>query len=78
MFDPPDGQWATMPAFPSGGGGLVSTVDDLHTFGRMLLAGGRLPTGEHLISRAAVEAMTTDQLGVANGAPGLPSAGVIP
>ncbi|HEY3669892.1 MAG TPA: serine hydrolase domain-containing protein [Acidimicrobiia bacterium] len=71
VFDPPDGQWATMPAFPSGGGGLVSTVDDVHAFGRMLLAGGRLPNGPHLISRAAVEAMTTDQLGVAAGAPGL-------
>ena len=38
VFDPPDGQWATPPAFPSGGGGLVSTVDDFHAFGRMLLA----------------------------------------
>ena len=44
----PDGQWAKPPAFPSAGGGLVSTVDDMHAFGRMLLAGGRsagrLPT----------------------------------
>ena len=68
VFDPPAGQWAEPPAFPSGGGGLVSTIDDLHAFGRMLLAGGRLPNGEHLISRAAVEAMTTDQLGVLGGA----------
>jgi CubicO group peptidase (beta-lactamase class C family) len=70
VFDPPDGQWATAPAFPSGGGGLVSTVDDLHAFARMLLAHGRLPNGERLLSRAAVEAMTTEQLGVATGAPG--------
>jgi len=70
VFDPPDGQWATPPAFPSGGGGLVSTVDDLHAFGRMLLAHGRLPNGERLLSRAAVEAMTTDQLGVLSGAAG--------
>src|SRR4051794_15510964 len=68
VFDPPNGQWATPPAFPSGGGGLVSTVDDLHAFARMLLAGGGLPNGEHLISRAAVEAMTTDQIGVLGGA----------
>lgn len=27
-----------MPVFPSGAGGLVSTVDDWHSFGRMLLA----------------------------------------
>lgn len=67
VFDPPGGQWSTPPAFPSGGGGLVSTVDDLHAFGRMLLAGGRLPDGDHLISRAAVEVMTTDQLGAAQG-----------
>ena len=70
VFDAPDGQWATMPAFPSGGGGLVSTVDDLHAFGRMLLAQGRLPSGERMLSRAAVEAMTTDQLGVLSGASG--------
>ena len=29
VYDPPNGQWATPPAFPSGGGGLVSTVDDV-------------------------------------------------
>ena len=69
VFDPPDGQWASPPAFPSGGGGLVSTVDDFHAFARMLLAGGRLPDGDRLLSRAAVEAMTTDQLGVLAGAP---------
>jgi CubicO group peptidase (beta-lactamase class C family) len=70
VYDPPGGQWATAPAFPSGGGGLVSTLDDFHAFGRMLLAGGRLPDGTALLSRAAVEAMTTDQIGVARGAAG--------
>jgi CubicO group peptidase (beta-lactamase class C family) len=70
VFDPPAGQWGTMPAFPSGGGGLVSTVDDLHAFGRVLLTGGRLPNGDQLMSRAAIEAMTTDQLGVDKGATG--------
>jgi CubicO group peptidase (beta-lactamase class C family) len=60
-FDPPDGQWSTPPAFPSGAGGLVSTVDDLLAFGRMLLDGGRAPGGR-VISRASVQAMTTDQL----------------
>ena len=63
VYDPPDGQWATPPAFPAGGGGLVSTVDDLHAFGRMLLARRPAPDGERLLSRAAVEAMTTNQLG---------------
>jgi len=70
VFDPPTGQWATPPAFPSGGGGLVSTVDDLHAFARMLLARGRLTDGGKLLSRAAVEAMTTDQLEVRSGAVG--------
>jgi CubicO group peptidase (beta-lactamase class C family) len=70
VFDPPDGQWSTPPAFPSGGGGLVSTVDDLHAFARMLLARGRLPNGDGLLSRAAVEAMTTDRLDVLGGGVG--------
>ena len=70
VFDPPDGQWAKPPAFPSGAGGLVSTVDDVHAFGRMLLAGGRLPDGSQLLSRASVTAMTTDQIGAGPGVPG--------
>lgn len=62
VYDRPDGQWKSPPAFPSGAAGLVSTVDDLASFGRMLLAGGVLPDGLRLLSRASVEAMTTDQL----------------
>src|SRR5207244_1242427 len=46
------------------------TVDDLHAFARMLLSGGRLPDGSRLLSRAAIDAMTTDQIDVASGAPG--------
>ena len=70
VYDPPDGQWAKAPAFPAGGGGLVSTLDDMHAFGAMLLSGGRLPDGSRLLSAASVEAMTTDQIGVDRGAPG--------
>jgi CubicO group peptidase (beta-lactamase class C family) len=70
VYDAPAGQWAAAPAFPSGGGGLVSTLDDVHAFGRMLHAGGRLPDGSRLLSRSAVEAMTNDQIGVAPGVPG--------
>lgn len=66
VFDSPDGQWSTPPAFPQGGAGLVSTLDDFHAFGRMLLSGGRLPDGARLLSRASVDAMTIDQIG-ANG-----------
>jgi CubicO group peptidase (beta-lactamase class C family) len=61
VYDPPDGQWATPPAFPGGGDGLVSTVDDLAAFGQMLLAGGE-HRGQRLLSRPTVEAMTTNQL----------------
>ena len=70
VYDPPSGQWAKPPTFASGAGGLVSTLDDLHAFGRMLLSGGRLPDGSQMLSRASVEAMTTDHLGVARGASG--------
>jgi CubicO group peptidase (beta-lactamase class C family) len=70
VFDPPDGQWTTPPAFASGGAGLVSTVDDMHAFARMLLAGGLLPDGSRLLSRAAVEAMTTDHLGAGRAVSG--------
>ncbi|MBV8162049.1 MAG: beta-lactamase family protein [Acidimicrobiia bacterium] len=73
VYDAPTGQWATPPAFPSGAAGLVSTLDDLHAFGRMLLAGGRLPDGSRLLSDAAVRAMTTDHIGAQPGAAG-PSA----
>lgn len=54
-YDPPDGQWSRPPAFPSGGAGLVSTVDDYFAFARMLLDGG-------LLKRESVAAMTSDQL----------------
>jgi CubicO group peptidase (beta-lactamase class C family) len=61
LVDAPGGQWSSRPAFPSGGGGLVSTADDWHSFGRMLLAGGSAG-GRQLLSPAAVRQMTTDQL----------------
>jgi len=55
------GQWSGPPAFPSGAGGLVSTVDDYLAFGQMMLDQGK-HGGGRLLSRLAVEAMTTDQL----------------
>ena len=61
LVDPPDGQWSSLPAFPSGAGGLVSTVDDWHSFARMLLAGGAVD-GRRLLSPASVRQMTTDHL----------------
>src|SRR6266702_8721784 len=35
------GQWSQPPAFPSGGGGLVSTIDDYLAFGQMMLSQGK-------------------------------------
>ena len=61
LVDPPGGQWSSRPAFPSGGGGLVSTAGDWHSFAGMLLAGGSAG-GRRLLSPAAVRQMTTDQL----------------
>jgi CubicO group peptidase (beta-lactamase class C family) len=53
--------WRSEPAFESGGGGLVSTVDDYFAFARMMLHKGRYGR-EQLLSRASVELMTSDQL----------------
>ncbi|MGO8865271.1 MAG: serine hydrolase domain-containing protein [Alphaproteobacteria bacterium] len=55
------GQWSRPPAFPSGGAGLVSTIDDYLAFGRMMLDKGK-HGNTRVLSRPAVEAMTTDQL----------------
>jgi CubicO group peptidase (beta-lactamase class C family) len=57
----PDEDWTIPPPFPSGGGGLVSTVDDWAAFGRMLLAGGTVD-GRRILSAEAVRLMTTDRL----------------
>jgi CubicO group peptidase (beta-lactamase class C family) len=55
------GRWSLPPAFPSGGGGLVSTAADYLAFARMLLNGGVLD-GERILARSSVRTMTTDQL----------------
>lgn len=59
--DAPDGQWSTEPAFPSGAGGLVSTLDDWYAFGRMLLADGTRGD-RRILSSEAVRTMTSDRL----------------
>ena len=59
--DKTDSAWRPEPAFESGGGGLVSTVDDCFAFSRMLLTKGR-HGNERILSRASVELMTSDQL----------------
>jgi len=59
--DAESGQWSRPPAFPSGSGGLVSTIDDYLAFGQMMLNQGKHGS-ERILSRLAVETMTTDQL----------------
>ncbi|MFF1713506.1 serine hydrolase domain-containing protein [Streptomyces sp. NPDC058268] len=61
LLDAPDGQWNSLPSFPSGAGGLVSTVDDWLAFGRMLLAEGAAD-GRRLLTPDSVRQMTTNQL----------------
>ncbi|MFF2716517.1 serine hydrolase domain-containing protein [Streptomyces sp. NPDC058011] len=62
LVDAPDGQWSIPPAFPSGAGGLVSTVDDWYAFGRMLLADGLADDGRRVLAGESVRQMITDQL----------------
>ncbi|MFI7108488.1 serine hydrolase domain-containing protein [Nonomuraea sp. NPDC050227] len=59
--EPEGGRWSKPPAFQGGGGGLVSTADDYHAYFRMLLNGGT-HRGTRVLSRPAVELMTTNRL----------------
>jgi CubicO group peptidase (beta-lactamase class C family) len=64
-WDEPEGTWSRPPAFADGGAGLVSTVDDMLAFARMLLGGGApVLSGEH------ARAMCSDQLTEAQKAHG--------
>jgi CubicO group peptidase (beta-lactamase class C family) len=61
VYDEADGQWARPPAFPGGGDGLVSTVDDFLAFATMLRDGGTY-RGQRVLSHSSVEALTTNHL----------------
>ncbi len=62
IFDPVrGGRFVIPPAFESGAGGLVSTVDDYLAFCQMMLTRGR-HGNERILSRLSVELMTTDHL----------------
>jgi CubicO group peptidase (beta-lactamase class C family) len=65
VWDEPGGTWSRPPAFGDGAPGLVSTVDDLFAFARMLLRGGA-----PVMSADAARAMTSDQLTPAQKARG--------
>lgn len=53
--------WSDEPLFESGGGGLVSTIDDYCAFSSMMLNKGRYGHAR-ILSPASVELMTSDQL----------------
>ncbi len=55
------GQYSQPLAFQSGGSGLVSTVDDYHSYFQMLLNHGMQGT-KRILSRPAVQLMTTNRL----------------
>ncbi|MFT3967021.1 MAG: serine hydrolase domain-containing protein [Sphingobium sp.] len=62
LYDPAEGGlWTDPKRFPSGGGGLLSTVADYHRFCRMLLGRGALD-GERLLRPETVEDMTRNHL----------------
>jgi CubicO group peptidase (beta-lactamase class C family) len=62
IFDSPvDGQWSSLPAFPSAGGGLVSTIDDYASFARLLLNGG-IYEGHRIFSENSIRLMTRNHL----------------
>ncbi|HKC18908.1 MAG TPA: serine hydrolase domain-containing protein [Candidatus Dormibacteraeota bacterium] len=59
--DGPGGLFRHPPAFESGSGGLVATIDDFLLFAGMLLDRGA-SDGGRILARPTVEAMTADQL----------------
>ena len=61
LAEQPTSDWSDPPVFPSGSGGLVSTVDEFHAFARMLLRRG-VHGGTRLLSEQSVELMTTNRL----------------
>jgi CubicO group peptidase (beta-lactamase class C family) len=59
--DPKKSPYLSRPTFLSGGGGMVSTIDDYHTFTRMLLGKGSA-NDVRILGRKTVEYMTLNHL----------------
>jgi len=57
VYDRPDGSWSRPPAFADGGAGLLSNVEDMLAFARMLRDGGA-----PVLSAESTRAMCSDQL----------------
>jgi len=75
LYDAPStSAWRAAPAFSDGAAGLLSTADDFLAFSRFVLGRGRVG-GRHLLSEAAINAMTTDYLTPAQRSDGAPILG---
>ncbi|RYB92502.1 class A beta-lactamase-related serine hydrolase [Nocardioides glacieisoli] len=61
VSDEPDGVFTKEPAFASGSGGIVTTVDDWLRFGRMLLGGG-MGQGWRIMHEDSARLMMSDQI----------------
>lgn len=61
LDDPATGAWSRPSVAPSGGGGLVSSLGDVHRFFAMLLRGGELD-GRRVLRAESVRAMLTSQV----------------
>lgn len=59
--DNPEDNFKSKPALFSGGGGMVSTVEDYSRFGRMLINGGELE-GVRILQESTVEMIMSNQL----------------
>jgi CubicO group peptidase (beta-lactamase class C family) len=55
------GLWTKAPVFPSGGAGLLSTIDEYLAFARLLLNKG-IHEGKRVLSQNSVRLMTTNHL----------------
>lgn len=60
-FDPPDGMWSSPPAFGDGSAGLMSTIDDVLAFARMMARGGS-PLLDHGLWAEATRSHLPDEL----------------
>jgi CubicO group peptidase (beta-lactamase class C family) len=61
LFDPPNGMWSSAPAFGDGSAGLVSTIDDVLAFARMMARGGQ-PLLDHALWAEATRSHLPDEL----------------
>ena len=70
VWDAPDGQWARPPRFPDGAAGLLSTVDDLLAFARMLLDDGNPVLAADQVRQMNRDYLTSEQREPRRGTPG--------